>query len=157
MSDYPQVSQPGRGQLGARNGLGRVRAMSADYARSRRTLAQVNAMVAERGGEAPAHLLRARDAMAARLAACEEAWDALGSALEHVASSCCPAAAEVVRLRCCEALPWGEVARGVSYSVRQAQNLYNGACRALDEWDGPVPWRGSGTAPGPIASRRAGA
>lgn len=74
----------------ARDGLGRVRAMSADYARSRRTLAQVNAMAAERGGEAPAHLLRVRDAMTARLAACEDAWDALGPALERVASSCCP-------------------------------------------------------------------
>lgn len=131
----------------ARDGLGRLRAMSADYARSRRTLAQVNAMVAERGGEAPAHLLRARDAMAARLAAREEAWDALGPALERVASSCGPVAAEVVRLRCCEALAWEEATRGVSYSARQAQNLYNGACRALDEWDGPVPWRGSGAAP----------
>lgn len=130
----------------ARDGLGRLRAMSADYARSRRTLAQVNAMVAERGGEAPAHLLRARDAMAARLAAREGVWDALGPALERVASSCGPAA-EVVRLRCCEALPWGEVARGASYSVRQAQNPLARACRALDAWDGPVPWRDSGAAP----------
>ena len=131
----------------ARDGLGRVRAMSADYARSRRTLAQVNAMAAERGGEAPAHLLRVRDAMTARLAACEDAWDALWPALARVASSCGPAAAEVVRLRCCEALAWGEVARGVSYSVRQAQNLLARACRDLDAWDGPAPWRGSGAAP----------
>lgn len=118
--------------------------MSADYARSRRSLAHLNAMVAERGGEAPAYLLRARDAIAARLLAREDAWDALGPALAHVAASSGPAAAEVVRLRCCEALAWGEAARGVSYSVRQAQNLYARACRALDAWDGPAPLRGAG-------------
>ena len=141
MSDYPQGHQEPRW---ADEWLGALRAMSADYARSRRSLAHLNAMVAERGGEAPAYLLRARDAIAARLLAREDAWDALGPALAHVAASCGPAAAEVVRLRCCEALAWGEAARGVSYSVRQAQNLYARACRALDAWGGPAPLRGAG-------------